>query len=273
VSQSPRTQRRATAICAQLLALACFCASPAIAAEPEVVERPESVSVTALTVVVTAPSGARALQGLSVELDGLPIAAGESVALRPGAHRVEVRAPGFYAEGRNVQVAPTQKLMVSFTLTPKHADDSAAIEERALAARAAAETAPLHPQVVAGIVIGVMGVLSGAASGIAYAVHHDTRADVQLLVRSGRCTEDAGGAVDCESPEDRVTVEALDDKSYQAVVSSVALGAGAAFLVGLGLALALTAPSTTPTKTVQLRWGVEPVIGIGTYGARASCAW
>jgi hypothetical protein len=52
-------------------------------------------------------------------------------------------------------------------------------------------------------------------------------------------------------------------------VSSVALGASAVFLAGLGVALATTAPSATPSRTVR----VAPILGPDAFGAQLRYLW
>lgn len=225
---------------------------------------PLPVPVTSLTIqVVGSPAE------MTVMLDGLPIAAppGERVAVRPGPHRIEVSAPGYFTEGRDVRVAPAQNLNVRFELTSK-VKSAGVIAERAEAELERADAEPLHPQLVAGVAIAVLGCLSAIASGIAFAVYEDDRREVRRLIETGRCREE-GDATVCASEEDSDKVDQLDDESYQLLLSTVALGAGAVFLAITGVALAVTVPAGSASRTVRL----APMLGAGLYGAQLRYLW
>jgi hypothetical protein len=167
--------------------------------------------------------------GLSISRDGqsLPVASlGEAMPANPGAHKVLVSAPGFVAQSRDVTLREGQSLDVTIALIPAEKTPSPALAPSVGFQDAQSppmdEGTPGSGRKTAGFVLGGIGILGLATSGILFGVTASTAADA---------------APDVTGNDARDQARATQTGAF------IAGGAGLA-LLGTGIALIATAPKS-----------------------------
>jgi len=231
--------------------------------------------LTKLDVVV--PEETRSLPGLEVRRDGelLPLAlAGTPIPVDPGNHTVRATAPGMKAwesvvatagEGATATVTvpalerePTAVVAITpVPVAPLPVPPPAELPAVPPAADVGASNAGSTQRTIALLVggAGVVGLGIGTYFGVT-ALSKKSDANAQCPNGStGLCN---GGAVP-------LSQDAVNDGN----ISSIALGVGAAAVIGAGV-LWLTAPKARATTTA---WRVEPMAGRGTAGVAVGAGW
>jgi hypothetical protein len=216
-----------------------------------------------LTTTVTQP-----VDGLQIKRDGVEVARAEwgvPIPIDSGSHNVEASAPGHKPWSQSVDVAQ-DGAQVSVAVPPL---DVAPVEATPPAGPAPAPAPPPGPpapdpatgngQRVAGLVVGVAGVvglgLSGLFAGLAKGKYNDSLTNCPTSPNV--CSQ--------TGVDQRNT--ALSDGN----VASVAFAAGAALVVS-GVIVYFTAPRA-PSSTPTGRLGVSPLVGANTGGALLQGSW
>jgi hypothetical protein len=178
--------------------------------------------------------------GLEVRRDGALVEAaafGTAVPLDPGTHTIEARAPHKKAWSTSVDIELDASKPRAFEIPALEADGEAPAKvEPPLSSTtpppAGAESARGGTQRTWGIVLGGVGVASIGASLIGGLIAN------QKYDRSNQ----NGGCVN-----DRCTSQGLDERSTASTIAAVSTGLfiGGALLVGTGIVLYVTAPSTS----------------------------
>jgi hypothetical protein len=237
-----------------------------------------------LTVHVSAQAR---LPGLEVTMDGVPITEstwGVALPADPGKHVVRASAHGFETSERTVTVTgeATKAVIEIPVLVPSAANgpgegagaaepDRAARREgtgsvsarTSLAPTTPADAAPGNVQQTAGYVIGATGIvatiLGAVFGGLAIAKHGES--------------SDLCDAEICPNTEDgRTAVDLNDQARTNATLSNAFVGAGLG-LLGVGLVVLLTAPSSEPSATPRAGLRLVPVVTPSSAALGAKLAW
>jgi hypothetical protein len=208
------------------------------------------------------------VSGLEVQRDGIGLprdAWGVNAPIDPGAHVIEVRAPGHKArkldvtvkpggEHATVTIAPLDAEAANPTTPPPGPTPLATVPAVGMSSAPAASPAPQHPrpgQRTAGWILGGLGV-AAAATGIGVAVSGQNEHDTAVA------SAIAGNASLATSQESTA--------SNTKLAGYATIGAGGAFLVA-GVVLLLTAPSSHDSKPAAallvLPWFLEHGAGGG----------
>lgn len=215
---------------------------------------------------------AQPVDGLQVRRDGVEVARAEwgvSIPIDAGSHTIEASAPGHRPWSSSVDVAQDGAQVSVAVPALDEAPTAAALTAPAAAAPPPPAAAPPAPepstgngQRVAAVVVAGVGVvglgLSGLFAALAKGKYNDSVNDCQPA-NVNLCTQ-AG-------------VNQRSDALTDGNVASVALGVGAAALVG-GAVLWFTAPraSSSPSGGAG-RLGVSPMVGAATGGAVLRGSW
>jgi hypothetical protein len=214
------------------------------------------------------------LAGLEIKQDGSPVrrtVVGIAVPVDPGRHVIAASAPGRTPWTYTVDVSPSTALTVDVPVLREPVPVPRENVAKPAAPRRAQVTVPPPARVTVpppappiheeastpgksrrtlGLVIGGVGV-AGIAVGLA------------LGAKAKASWDDAqAGHCDPSGRCDPVGLDELSSAHTSATVSTIAVGVGAAAVVG-GLVMFLTAPQATPRAHVQ----VAPAIGAGYVGA------
>jgi hypothetical protein len=202
-----------------------------------------------------------ATPGLSITLDGQPFTALDApLPIDPGDHRLEATAPGRKPWSTSVKV-PTDKSAQEIAVPDLEADPASAAAPPvagtppAPPAPPAAEGGGVPAVAIVGFTVGGVGLLVGSITGIVAITKGSDAKDA--------CTED-GDELCRPGPQ----ADDLASANAIANVSNVSFLVGLAG-VGVGLGALLLAGDDAPrTSRPPAAPGVEPLVGLGTLGAR-----
>jgi len=181
--------------------------------------------------------------GLDLSRDGVAIPADERVPVDPGKHVIEAKARGFRAARAEVELGEGENKVVTLTLVPGPSEEAEPAPSPKRGGPSAPGPRPDPALLIAGGVLGGVGVLGLGIAAITGGVAASDHATIGTLEDSGDCRT-TDGVISCKSASQQQAHDAIARGEALALTSTITLFAGGA-LAAAGLTCILVGATRT----------------------------